>query len=227
MNKQQRLDLMKEWTLDLLAMPIERHKEIGFLTDAHPIIESVIFFDEDKISDIVDDENAREIVLEKSRRAITRCEDPEELLYTIRSPYYLTAVKNWEHLLTEKEFAKLLKIAWTHEENPNQDINVSIKEAASLFSHANKNYLMNSKEQSYYANLPEELIVYRGVSQGRNPNGLSWTSNYETAKWFANRFDKKGVIYEAHIKKSEILAYFNERGEDEIVVLPKRKKIIE
>lgn len=72
-----------------------------------------------------------------------------------------------------------------------------------------------------YTSMPDELRIYRGVAIGREPNGLSWTSNLETAKWFAHRFDrddKTGYIETAIAKKEDVLAYFNTRGEDELVV---------
>lgn len=65
------------------------------------------------------------------------------------------------------------------------------------------------------------MNIYRGVALGREPNGLSWTANLEKAKWFAHRFDrgdKQGYVETAIAKKTDILAYFNTRNEDELVV---------
>ena len=50
---------------------------------------------------------------------------------------------------------------------------------------------------------------------------MSWTLDEEKAKWFATRFDSDmQVVYSTTIQKLDILAYFTERGENEIVVDP-------
>ena len=73
-----------------------------------------------------------------------------------------------------------------------------------------------------------EALRSGGVAVGRNPQGLSWTQNLETAKWFANRFNtdtKKGYVQVGIAKKEHVLAYFNTRGEDEIVYNSKKLDI--
>ena len=42
--------------------------------------------------------------------------------------------------------------------------------------------------------------------------------NFEKAKWFAERWGKRGTIYSAVIDKKDILAYFDSKSEDEVVV---------
>lgn len=98
-----------------------------------------------------------------------------------------------------------------------------------LFQKCKKEHLMCKEDYENYKKLPDKFIVYRGVAVGRNPHGLSWTLNLETAKWFANRFnnDKKtGYIEKAVVRKSDMFAYFNTRGEDEIVCNVSSKDII-
>ena len=95
---------------------------------------------------------------------------------------------------------------------------------------------MCKEDYENYKKLPDKFIVYRGVAVGRNPHGLSWTLNLlswtlnlETAQWFANRFnnDKEtGYIEKATVRKSDVFAYFNTRGEDEIVCNVSSKDII-
>ena len=38
------------------------------------------------------------------------------------------------------------------------------------------------------------------------------------AEWFASRFENDGEIIERKIYKSEVIAYFNDRDEEEIVL---------
>ena len=80
---------------------------------------------------------------------------------------------------------------------------------------------MNEEEHQTYQQLPETFTVYRGVTPGHNPSGLSWTTSLEKAKWFANRFGE-GYIRQGTANKSDVLAYFSGRGsEEEIVISPK------
>lgn len=61
----------------------------------------------------------------------------------------------------------------------------------------------------------------RGVAVHRNPEGISWTQDLKTAQWFAQRFDShklQGYVRTGIIDKKHILAYFDDRGEKEIVV---------
>ena len=105
-------------------------------------------------------------------------------------------------------------------ENPNGDVNVSLRTFVKWFRRADKKLLMTDEDYKVYRDLPSTFRVYRGVAVGRNPKGLSWTRNLSTAEWFAKRFDtkdKKGFIQTAVISRSDALAYFNTRGEDEIV----------
>ena len=44
---------------------------------------------------------------------------------------------------------------------------------------------MQEKDYEVYKSFPDTFNIYRGVAVGRNPKGLSWTQNLETAKWFA------------------------------------------
>lgn len=55
---------------------------------------------------------------------------------------------------------------------------------------------------------------------------LSWTLDYETADWFARRFDEDGTVYKAQIDKEHIFALFNGRDESEVVLDPKYLKDI-
>ena len=115
---------------------------------------------------------------------------------------------------------------WIMSENPNQDANISIDEFIKWFSQADRKNLMNKEEMQYFNNLPDEVNIYRGIAVGRaEQDGLSWTCNYDTAKWFANRFnhgDKTGYIVKGTIAKKDIFAYLNGRNEDEILCNSKK-----
>ena len=68
--------------------------------------------------------------------------------------------------------------------------------------------------------MPEQIEVWRGTSHKRGVAGLSWTLDQEKAVWFAHRFcSEKRVPFLAKgiVEKDDVLAYFGDRGEREIV----------
>ena len=121
--------------------------------------------------------------------------------------------------LSHKDFSEALADVWTLVEFPNIDVNVSKREFMQFFRRAHKEWLMDEDEYKFYKELPEEITVYRGTGKGaRHLLGLSWTLDYEKAKWFATRWNKKGVIYKGKIRKENVLAYFSRRNESEVVI---------
>jgi hypothetical protein len=77
--------------------------------------------------------------------------------------------------------------------------------------------------------LPGEgpFTLYRGVAghgASRRVNGISWSSSVERAEWFAawyaDRFHLPNpCIYRSVVEKKHVLAYTNERQEQEFLVL--------
>lgn len=98
------------------------------------------------------------------------------------------------------------------------DVNVSQKEFIQYFRNAHKKWLMDDEEYEAYRHLPEKITVYRGVGTRGKVKGLSWTTNIEKAKWFANRWGDNGKVYRGVISKDAVLAYFLRRDEAETVI---------
>ena len=187
----------------------------------HPYISNMAWYDRDvrQIKFLHDPKN-REKCREAYRKAIYGA-DLTALFCMVGSPYKMTWFNLCKAYLTKAEYAEYLKESWTGEENPNQDVNVSRSRAVSLFQKAEKKNLMDEEEYSCYEDLPQKVTVWRGVSPGRERLGLSWTNDKDIAAWFMKRFESKnkaGYMLEATIDKKNILAYFNSRGEKEIVV---------
>lgn len=231
MLKKTNLDACKELAIAFLHMPIEKTIWSPVVV-THPIFESGFYNYKDgnsfKICDILEDERARNQAITNTEKAILQASDAYSVYFIIRNSYRLAFLKHAKNYLSLADFSKLFADAWVISENPNQDPNVSIKTLVSWFKQADKRVLMSDEDYQVYDSLPERITVYRGVGFGRNPKGLSWTANRSTAEWFAHRFDtedNKGYIQKATIDKSTVLAYFNRRGEDEIVVDSKGLKI--
>lgn len=63
------------------------------------------------------------------------------------------------------------------------------------------------------------ITIYRGVKEN-DCKGLSWTTDKNTAIWFAKRFSydvDKCYVFTGQLKKKDIIAFFDCRNESEIV----------
>jgi hypothetical protein len=81
------------------------------------------------------------------------------------------------------------------------------------------------------SHLPPRLTVWRGgaVSPRELAKGLSWTTNRDTACWFAYRFrtEHPPVVLCRTIWRKNVLAHITAHGEDEIIVSPAARAIID
>lgn len=86
----------------------------------------------------------------------------------------------------------------------NRDAEVSHTQLTEMFRHSDPAALMDEAEQAQLAELDDTVTVYRGVTTINSDNllALSWTLDYETADWFARRFDEDGTVYKAQIDEA-------------------------
>jgi len=87
--------------------------------------------------------------------------------------------------------------------------------------------LMQSNEMEYLKNLPEQITIYRGMTENelkQKSFGCSWTLEKDIAEFFANTYQRnfatkhlKKIVHEMNINKSEVIAFFNNRNEFEII----------
>lgn len=215
MRKKTDLEAVKETLKLFLYMPIEE-TDLSPIIIQHPIFDTGYSSVDGKIVDITKPEE-----LQKATKKMEEKIDSTDTLircsYIIRNSYYLTFLKYIKEYLSLQDFSLLLGKFWTEEENPNGDVNVSVSLAARWFRLADKKSLMYDDEYETYTALPESFIAYRGVAPGRNPNGMSWTREYDKAEWFSNRFGE-GYVLKGTVNKKDILAFFSRRGEEEIVI---------
>ena len=225
MNRQERLSHIKSVVLSFLYQDV-KETEYSPVVVLHPIFESAIIMIKNKngkneMINVLESKENLNAAFNHYKNVISNANSIYVLYSIIRKSYRLTFYSFIRPYLTEKESGELLSTSWTSSENPNGDKNVPLDMIVNFFRNTDKKYLMEKDEHIYYHSLPDKFIVYRGVAVGRNPNGLSWTVNLNTAEWFANRFNtinSKGYIQSVEINKSDVLAYFNRRGEDEIVI---------
>ena len=222
MKKQTNLKAIKTIAKLFLHLPLEVTEFVSILQ--HPVYNTPIQVDDGKMVNILEDKEALDRMNKLYEAQIDKADDVNRLLLIIRTPYWLTFLKHIKPYLSKNDFDKMLGDIWVQSENPNGDVNVSVRTSASYFRRANKKILMTPEEMEVYDSLPDTLTVYRGVSPGRVENGLSWTANKEKALWFAKRFrsrGRNGVLLSGTVRKKDVLAYLNRRSEDELVIYPK------
>lgn len=176
-----------------------------------------------KILNIVQNESDLISWQEQMKKAIGKAQNPFEIYMMINKPYCLTFLKFAMPYLSRKDFSIMLADAWIRSENPNMDRNLNKEKLLSMFRQADKTELMDEREIQALEEMDEEITIYRGVTSlnAKKIRALSWTTNYETAYWFAHRFGEDGTVYEAHIKKAHIFAFFDQRNESEVIIDPK------
>jgi hypothetical protein len=89
---------------------------------------------------------------------------------------------------------------------------------------------MEATERHALNALPKEFKVYRGVAHVEASRGMSWTTNREKALWFARRFEadknRTPLLITANVHRSDVIAYYLGRGENEIVIMPEHVEIL-
>ena len=89
--------------------------------------------------------------------------------------------------------------------------------------------MMNDEELEEFHTLPDVIEIYRGVASEDDLNfdkyghGIHWTKSFKTAEWFAERFQSKNrCILTGKVLKENVIAYFNEKNEDELLINPNK-----
>ncbi|MEF9924677.1 MAG: hypothetical protein RR854_08915 [Muribaculaceae bacterium] len=84
---------------------------------------------------------------------------------------------------------------------------------------------MTVEEREHFNSLPQKLTVYRGMSLKEYESGyygISWTLSRDVADKFSKSIrsgNNNGVVVEAVADKDNCIAFFNERKEEEIIVI--------
>ena len=221
MRKETDLTAIKNILKDFLHMPVEE-TEYSPIVVQNPIFESGISYVNNKMTDIMTPEGFA-AVAKRVEEDIDKIDDVFGCVNILRQSYYLTFLKFAKESLSLTDFSMLLGRFWTEEENPNGDVNVPVSLSARWFKSTDKQALMYDDEYKTYKDLPETFTVYRGVTPGRNPDGMSWTRDLSKADWFSRRFGD-GYVLEGIANKKDVLAFFSRRGEEEVVIEAKKVK---
>src|SRR6266567_9119101 len=138
----------------------------------------------------------------------------------------------YRHRIGRRPFSRLLADSWNRPKVGSLVTSWGAwgqRRVLAMFEHAIPEYLMDREDLEVFHSLPHEIRVWRGCSgirPGRVRYGMSWSRDREKAIWFANRSRFSDLDYpivlEATVRRPNVLAYFNGREEQEIVVKPGR-----
>ena len=221
MADEKSLDRAKKLACFFVGFPLEK-TELSPVVVSHPFFESAFMFDGEKTFNAFEGKELYVKQQQKIRNLVCRCENVNEIVAIFRKSFRLTFIYFLyrEKICTKQECGNLLGKNWVLLENVSADINVRKRSVIDLLSAATKEEIMTDGELKTYKSFPKILTIYRGCDKREALKGLSWTLSKDTAIFFAERFGNKdkGQMYSAEIDKENALAYFNSRGEQEVVV---------
>ena len=103
------------------------------------------------------------------------------------------------------------------------------REVVQMFELADPRDVMELGEFEVFASLPDAISIFRGTAGQTSKSvryDMSWTRDRNVAVKFArwHKVDQSepGQVWAGQVKRSDVLAYFSDRNEDEIVVRPGR-----
>lgn len=150
-------------------------------------------------------------------------------------PHRLEAFADCAELMSDADYWELLGSIWTDSENIWQMEDLWLEYLDS--DRGDRTQIMGISETpddvaasnaKTYSELPSEVEVYRGFSLEERQQGLSWTTNRKVAEFFARRLSQQGdhpQIVHGRVSKSDVIACFNDRNEEELVVLPENVEV--
>jgi len=188
-----------------------------------------VMLEKDKPPVILTPRNYEKIEMKLFDKIVEHAKEMKNSLSTLficmSSPYRIQFLHLIKDYITKEELSEQFEWIWVQTEFPHQ---YPVKMLLDLFKASDPNVLMNAEERAKFDELPDEIVIYRGLQATKaKAKGLSWTLNLEKAKWFANRWKKTNKIFKTTIKKKDVFALFTGRGEDEIIINPYKIKEIE
>lgn len=146
-----------------------------------------------------------------SRILVRNCDKPQRIAGLARAMY----------AVEPSDVAILFAWAWTNSESLFMEkLNVQSL-VHFIHEHDVAHLMMDPKERVRLDALKakKNVTLYRGAAK-HNVKGFSWTTNLEKARWFARRnaLDGKPLLVTATFAAEDLIAYFGDRGEFEVVV---------
>ena len=148
-----------------------------------------------------------------------------DFLWLHERPYRVHAFARIAGQLDDGTYWGQLGRLWTDSENIFEAEALWLRLLTAPARIGSRDLMMTGEERAHLASLPERINAYRGYSQPGRGRGMSWSLSREVARRFALRFagDTDGRIARRTVAKDEVIAYFSGRGEQEIVLAPRRR----
>lgn len=172
---------------------------------------SETFFIDMRIRDVI-------LLREKYYKELLNNKEYKKLFILIDKPYrFYWYQQLYNEIPLEERYKLFIDIYSCSEYGFNSLDKEFVEEVFSLRPH---------KEINIFDNV---VTIYRGEGSKSThySEAYSWTTQLKTAKFFANRFNSNGAIYQAKVNKKDILDYLEGRGEAEVLVMPEKVYDIE
>lgn len=196
--------------------------ELGDMFVMHPFTMNPVYSDNRyNIVDMRNNKEAYNNFIQDCNQRIESVTKFKDFLCIIQKPYHFEFLKHTKNFISRADLGSYLKQAWVTNEYPNKEGgSFTKKQLLNLYTLCHKKDLMNSHELHTFDELPSSIKIYRGVTSYNETDikKLSWTLSEDVAEWFAKRFHQKGKIYSTMINKKDVLAYFGDRSEQEVIV---------
>ena len=207
-------------------MITELNEELVTYTESHDVFGTIIRHPLVMwIGPVVDVELINRLLENKkqaTKDSLDKC-NWSQFIYLHERPYRLDALHyvltTYEDEIDDNTYWSLASDVWIDTENAWQNIGSWTELFGS--DRASQHSLMNEEELQLFTSLPDTLTIYRGCRKDVNEEGLSWTLDRSRAQWFADRHGHDDrTLLTREINKSEVIAVFTRRGEEEVIVLP-------
>lgn len=214
--KEEQLEKVREIALLYLHTPIE--KTSLELVVSHPFTNSNIVASKNmRFLDLYVPSESQ--VWEEQMEEQIKKSSLKHIYMLLDKRYFFSFLNHTEKYLDAKMMAEVLACRWQQLEYISNNAVASTHKILKWFRFADKKELMDEEEYQRFLNLPEEVTIYRGVSEynRKYKKAVSWTLNKEQAEWFAGRWgNDEQEVWGVTVPKKCILCYF--ATEDEVIV---------
>ena len=193
-----------------------RDERLGGLTIKHPLVFS-LFHTPAQNAMVNDALRRKKQLLDTARNE----ENWHSYLFLHERPHRMDAFMEVSEAMNDEDYWTNLASIWVDSENIWQ---AEILWTAALHSdRPGRDAMMEEDERQTFTQLPSEVEVFRGFCEDGRERGLSWTTDRKKAEWFAARLAVPGDMPRlaiGRVEKDKIVACFDGRGENEVVVFP-------
>lgn len=148
--------------------------------------------------------------------------DWAQYLWLHERPYRVFAFARIAAQMSDADYWARLAQVWTDSENIFEAEQLWLRLLRDPARLPTRHLLMDNGERDHLAALPDQIAVYRGYSHPGRRGGMSWSLDDKVAARFAGRSGVAGKVTRRLVDKTEVIAYFAGRGEQEIVLAPHR-----